>query len=193
MNFKIGWAKITNVGNATANWFKQQIEYRGKVSNCQIVYPYGYHAHAKIDESMVLLFGVNTPDNKAGIPFHPNVRPELKPGEVAVYQPGSNTIIKFDEEGNIIINTDVNITLTCADLVATAKNITATAETQVTVTAPNVTLEGDVTITGDLTVEGDSHLKGNNQLGTGGPAIARVGDSVSGGVITSGSGSNTAS
>lgn len=48
-------------------------------------------------------------------------------------------------------------------------------------------IEADVEITGDTTISGDLSNDGQTSLSGGGPAIARVGDLVDGGVITSGS------
>ena len=58
----------------------------------------------------------------------------------------------------------------------------------------NIVAPGGVNITGPLTVNGTTNLIGAVNLGaTGGPAVARVGDTVSGGVITSGSSDVSAS
>lgn len=149
---KIGWAKITAAGDSVAKFFTQQITYRNKVSNVLVVYPYGYHANAKVDESLVLMFGVNgDSENKAGIPFQPNIRPDLKEGEVAIYQPGTNTVIKFLQNENIVINTDKDIEAAC-------DNMTVTAATKVTVTAPNTEFVSDVKVTGNFEVTGSSTL-----------------------------------
>lgn len=146
-----GWAKITNVGNSAAQWFIQQITYRKKVSDCIIHYPYGFHANAKIDTSVVYWMGVGgDASNKIGFAWNPNIRPNLEEGEVAVYQPGTNTLITFLADGTIQLDSDV----------------------AVNVTSPTVTIAGDVTIEGNLQVDGVA------TLGSGGAAIARSGDPV---------------
>jgi len=134
----IGWAKITKAGDSIAQWFIQQITYRGKVSKCLVVYPYGYHANAKPDESFVLMLHVNgNAEDKAGIPFNPFTRPDLKEGEVAVYQPGSNTLIKFLADG---------------------AGIEITNDTKVTITSPEVEMSGNLTVIGNIDVAGDTTL-----------------------------------
>ena len=67
-----------------------------------------------------------------------------------------------------------------------------------TVTKSSILLaaDGSIQITGNVTINGDLNVTGKTNLGVGGPAIARVGDSVMVGVntgfITSGSTNNTA-
>lgn len=168
------WAKITKAGNSATNWFLQQITYKGRVSDCVIVFPYGYHANAKVDKSIVLVFGVGgDSENKAGIAWDPFNRPDLVEGEVAIYLPETNTFIKLGVDENITINTDKDIIATCAnatitanaDITATCVNaeITASADatvnavnvninatTAATITAPIITLDGNVIGTGTL-------------------------------------------
>lgn len=144
-----GWAKIVKAGVSTAQWFIQQISYRKKVSKCLIQYPYGFHANAKANESIVFWMGVNgDPSNKIGFAWNPNVRPDLLEGEVAVYQPGTNTLVKFLVDGTVQLDSDV----------------------AVNVTSPEATIDGNVTITGNLQVDGIA------TLGSGGALIARQGD-----------------
>jgi len=124
--FKSGWAKITAAGDSTAQWFRQQITYRGRVSKSIIYYPYGFHANAKSNKSSCVWIGVNgDASNKLGFAWDAQVRPDLKEGEVAFYQPETNTIIKFDVDGNILINTDkdVNITSTGGEVNINAPQI----------------------------------------------------------------------
>ena len=61
---------------------------------------------------------------------------KLKEGEVAIYQPGTNTVIKFLEDESIEVITDSFIK----------------------VTAPESEVVGNVTITGHLTVTGSTTL-----------------------------------
>lgn len=124
------WAKVTKAGDNTKNWFVQQINYKGKVSNVLPVFPYGFFAHAKTEKSLGLIFCVGgKTENKAGILFDPINRPELLEGEIAIYQPETNTIIKFLQDQSITVTTDLTI-----DVSATAVNIT-----------------GKATVTGDVT------------------------------------------
>ncbi len=120
------WAKVTSVGNSAANWFTQQISYKGRISNAAVVYPYGMHANAKPDESLALVIIVGgKAQNKAAIVYNPNIRPDLKEGEVAIYQPGSTTIIKLAANGNVEI------------------------------VAPNVNITGSLNVSGNITAQGE--------------------------------------
>ena len=150
--FKSWWAKVTRAGNSTLSWFKQQITYRGKVSNSVFYFPYGFHANTKVDKTTCVWFGINgDASNKLGFAWDAQVRPDLKEGEVAFYQPETNTIIWFDVDGNINIHTDVDINATC-------ENINVTATTKATVTAPESEFVGNVTVSGNLTVTGNTAL-----------------------------------
>ena len=141
--FKSGWAKITRAGNSAANWFTQQITYKGNVSESAIVFPYGFHANATVNDSIVVWIGVaGNAENKAGIAFQPNIRPDLLEGEVAVYQPASNTIIKFLQDESIVVITDNKI-----DVTAPIVNITG-----------DVNIAGNTVMTGNLTVTGSTTL-----------------------------------
>ncbi len=149
-------SKIVDAGKDFTNGFFQKVFYRGKTANALIVYPFGYHANANND-SIVLTFGVNgQAENRAGIPWDLKNRPVLKQGEIALYQPAANitTIIKFDESGNILMDTN-------ADLIANCKNATITATTKITGTAPDIEWVGNTKITGDFEVTGDTTLGSN--------------------------------
>ncbi len=73
-----------------------------------------------------------------------------------MYQPGTNTLIKFLADGTVELNSDV----------------------AVNVTSPEITVMGNATIAGDVTIEGNLQVDGVATLGAGGAAIARSGDPV---------------
>jgi phage gp45-like len=147
------WAKITQAGNSAANWFRQQITYKEKVSNCAVIYPYGFHANAVPNESLALVFMVGcNAQNKVGIAYNPNKRPDLKEGEVAVYQPTTNTEIKIDQSGNIIITTDNDVVLNSDNININSGDITLNG---------NVAINGDLSITGSVTNDSTNIGKGH--------------------------------
>lgn len=169
------WAKVTSAGDSAANWFVQQIFYKGRTSNTAVIYPYGMHANAKIDESLALVLHVgNKAQNKVAIVYNPTIRPDLAEGEIAIYQPGSNTIIKIDVDGNIEIISDGKINITAestnttaesVNIIAESVNITAEsvniipesidimAET-INIMANSVNIDGDLNVTGEITGNG---------------------------------------
>ena len=133
------WSKIVKAGDSTANWFVQQISYRGKTSSATIYFPYGFHANPKAEESVCFWSAVgDDPANKIGFAWNPSVRPDMAEGEVSVYHPETGSVIKFLASGNIELTTETDVTLTAA-------NINATATGSAIVTAPTITLDGSVT------------------------------------------------
>lgn len=143
-----------------------QASYYGKTSKYEQIYPYGFAANAP-KGTFVLMFDIGGEEqNLSGIPYSSKTRyKNLKPGEVALGNFAKKTIIKFDENGNIIINApDENITIESGKNItiksgqdvniesANAINITASAN--VTLTANNLIIQNDTTINGKLTVNG---------------------------------------
>jgi hypothetical protein len=133
-------AIITSVGDSTFNWFKQQITYNNKVAKPIVIYyPYGMHANAKPDgKSGVVVVPLNNdPSNRIGFASRFNSRPDLAEGDVAIYLPDTNTILKYvAEDESIEVVTDSTLTVTC----------------------PESAINGNVTINGNLTVTGTTAL-----------------------------------
>lgn len=168
------WAKITKAGNSAANWFRQQITYKNKLSNCTIVYPYGFHANATANDSLALVFAVGcNAENKAAIAYNPNIRPNLSEGEVAVYSPSTSTEIILNRDGDVRINSkkDVlidssnQVTVNCIDCTINATNsANITALVSVDITAPIINLNGAVNVSGTATFAG-AILSGGKDIG----------------------------
>jgi phage gp45-like len=122
------WAKITKAGDDTRQFPVQQVTYLGKVGDCLMIFPYGFHANLT-DDSIVAMFAMYGQEaNRAGIGYTPQTRPQLAEGEVAVYHPRTGTMVKLQASGDVLID------------------------------APNVAFTGNVTIEGDLTVTGNTAL-----------------------------------
>lgn len=156
------------------NYPVAQVAWLGKLGDVIMLQPYGRRSQAPIN-SLVLLFNILGDEaNRIGIEFDPVSMPPDKmfSGEYEIGNYITTATIRFNETGGIDIKsmTDINMTVRSAGSV----NIVV-SEGDVNVTATNINLNGKV------------------NLGSGGPAIARVGDSVVGGVITTGSGNHTAS
>lgn len=127
----IRWAKITIAGDDTGQFPVQQVTYLGKVGDCLMIFPYGFHANLT-DDSLVAMFAMHgQEENRAGIGYTPQTRPQLAEGEVAVYHPSTGTMIKLQASGDILID------------------------------APNVRFTGNVDIDGNLNVDGDTTLGAN--------------------------------
>lgn len=168
----VRWSKITKSSPDDQQRPSQQMEYLGKVGDGIIVFPYGLHANVPPD-ILTLMFAIEGhSENRAAIPFNTTKRPKLAAGEVAFFHPLlPDMLIKLQANGKMLIKSGVSVD----------------------VDAPEATFSGNVTIAGDLQVAGDFNVDGTATLGgSGGAAIARTGDAVSGGVITGGSATHKA-
>lgn len=146
----VRWARITAAGGDSKSYPIQQVEYKGKVGDCLMVFPYGHHANLTPD-SLVAMFAVEgDADNRAGIGWTPTIRPKLLEGEVAIYHPLTGTIIKFNQAGGININAVAEITVDAPSVVVNAPDIEMNS-TNHTINTTNYELncvEGDATATG---------------------------------------------
>lgn len=151
---------------------KVQVRTQSVERECLALYPYGYFANAPKGALAVLLNLNGQEDNKVGIPFIPQEDfdgaegrfKDLQPGEVLVGNLLTRAFVKFDLDGNVEVEAPGDVYVTALG--------------NVTISAGDVTIQAENAI-----VDADSVSLG----GSGGPAVARVGDSVANGVITSGS------
>lgn len=91
-------------------------------------------------------------------------------------------LLGFKSKPNVISDVSTTAAELRSDDGSTKVSLNPTAQT-VTVNAPGgIAMNGNLVVNGNLTATGDVDLGG-----TSGPAVARVGDTVSGGVITAGS------
>ena len=159
-------SQITRVSGDVNSFQTAQISYMGRVSDTEILWPYGMYGNVPINSLCVTLAVNGQEENKVTLPSrsHKRIRRNLKAGEVGIGNFNTQSEVFFDADGNILI-------ISKGDLVVTVVG-------NVTINAQNVTLGDKV------------------NLGSGGAAIARVGDSVqvgaSTGTITSGSANHTA-
>lgn len=111
----------------------QQITYNGKAVDCVMLNPFGFHANLDPD-TMVGVFAVEGDEsNRFAMGGHTKTRPKLAQGEVAVFHPKTQSIIKFEADGTISINT---------------------AAKDVNITAANVNIDGNLTVSGTSGLEG---------------------------------------
>lgn len=100
-------SKVVKAGQQTSvvgrqGFYTQQVEYDEAVDNCIMAFPYGYHANLTND-SLVVTMGVKgDAGNRIGFGWTPLIRPDLKPGEVAIYSPDNlSQLIKFRREPGV--------------------------------------------------------------------------------------------
>lgn len=169
------FAKITGPADNEKQFPVQQMTYKGKVVDCLQIFPYGVYANLS-DDCLGVMFSIDgNPENRAAISYTPKLRPnDLEQNEIAFYHPYTGAFIKSRNNGDLEIDcqqdTPGNIIVNCVN-----------AEV-------NATEDVDVNAGGDVNVEatGDANVTASNvnvdasqtNLGTGGPAIARVGDSI---------------
>lgn len=124
---------------------------------------YGFTSVALPGAEGIVLFvgGVHSHAAVIGVDDRRYRKKDLQPGEVAIYD-DQGQFIHIKRDG-IYIETDKKVTVNADSVEVTAESVDVTAES-VTITSDDINLGG-----------------------TGGPAVARVGDTVAGGVITSGS------
>lgn len=177
---------VTNIASKDKDNFQTvQADYNGKTGNVEVVWPYGFSASAP-EGSLLLMFNVlGQEENRAGLVSYPQKRfKELKSGEVMVGNFETGNYTKYNADGDTEIYSK-------NDLVATV-----TRDLNIHVTGNlNMIVDGDCDI--NCTSGNAVNLHGKyNVGGSGGPAIARVGDQVqvgaSIGTIITGSTEHTA-
>lgn len=152
----VKYAELTNVGKDDGHYPISQVKYNQRVADFYVVYPYGMSANAPADSLVVMMNMMGQEENRAGIASLPMQRfKDLKIGEVAFGNFLTKSYVKFKEDGSIEIVSENNLTV---EVKGPLTDITCTGV--INVTAPIVNL-GEVV-----------------NLGTGGAAIARVGDQV---------------
>lgn len=160
------WARIVSPGTDDKQFATQQMEYRGKIADGLIVFPYGLHGNVPAD-ALALMFAVGgDPENRAAIAWTPKDRPQLAGGEVAFYHPPTDGWIIWRESGDLEIitgnNGGGNVSITCKNATVTAsENVgincaqaNITASESATIDTPETTITGNLSVGGDATVTG---------------------------------------
>lgn len=207
--------KVTLAKEDTTGYPLTQVSFNGKTVDIEYLYPYGSHG-VPPNESIGVGFNILAyEENKVGIFYNADMRPKgLKPGEYAAGNFSIDSLMKFLETGEISITSSngSKVVISEGGAITLSGKAGAIIELDdvgdVNITAPTTTVNGELVVTGGvavgggINVTGASALTGGASLGSGGAAIARVGDAVqvtnvqSGsstrtGTITSGSSNNT--
>ncbi len=173
----IKWSRVTNPGADNEDQPISQIEYMDRAATSVMIWPYGMGAVAPADALCITMSVGADEVNRASIATVPKSRVKgLKPGETFFGNPITGSLFIFLQDGklNATIKGDMDLTID--------GKLTVTSKEDIEMTAPNVIINGNIEVSGSLNA-----LGGVNLGGVGGKAIAGVGDTVSGGVITSGS------
>jgi len=151
-----------------------QVSYMGKAVETEMLWLYGTYGSVPLN-SLCPTWSVGAQEeDRVTLPArsHDRIKRDLKPGEYGVGNHLTGSTVFFDADGNVVI-------ISKNDLKITVEN------------------DADITISGDATIKANNvTIDAKVNLGIGGPAIARVGDSVlvggDSGVITGGSANHTA-
>lgn len=195
-------AYITLPDDDHGNFHVAQLSYFGNATRSQIIYPYGINANAPKD-TLVLVMNVQAQEeNLVGIAYAQKERfKNLKVGEVTVGSPKTGSYVKFLENGDIEIFSNNNINLTGKNVKISGETVELEAIQDINLTSPDITItSGAYTSTfgsgGDFEINSvNFNVNAHVELGIGGAAIARVGDTVNvsgvDGTITSGGTNNS--
>lgn len=176
-----------------------EVSYLGKNGIAELLNPYGFNAMPPLG-TQVLIFSVNSVEaNRICLAYSQKNRfKNLNEGEVVVGNPVQETYIKFDDEGDIIVevkrdfevNVQRNVKVTVGrdmdidisggrDInIDIARDMNADIDRDLNLDVArniNINIPGNINITNANTVNVDASQV---NLGTGGAAIARAGDPV---------------
>lgn len=154
---------VSNINDDTGNFCTAQVKWgSNKVSNVEVILPYGLSSCAPLG-SLALMFNVfGQESNQAAIINYPPKRfKRLKPGEVAIGNFLTKSVIKFLENGdieitglnnqNITIAGDVNLTVNGNINATIGGTLTANITGNTTITSPVTQLNGALQVTGEIT------------------------------------------
>lgn len=159
-------AVITGPADNNQQYPVQQVSFKRKTANCEMIFPYGVYSNPASNSSGVVMFSIDGNDsNRAGIPYTPDRPIDLEQDEVSFYHPKTKTFVKMRNNGDIEIDTDVE---------SKGGNIIVNTVDANIVASGNVSAE----IGGDATVEvaGNSNLTvdGNVEVEVGGNMNADI-------------------
>jgi phage gp45-like len=167
-------AYISNVATDDKHYHIVQISYLSpkKTANSELINPYGLYTNPP-NGLQALTFSVQAhEENKICMAYSQADRfKNLKEGETLIGNTKTQSFIKFDSDGNIIIDSKAKV------IINSAKDITVECKGKI-----NINSSQEI----DISTEQDVNVKANNvkvdaskvDLGVGGQNIARLGDAV---------------
>lgn len=160
----IRWAVVEDDGGDRGPVSWQQVRILDQSGRSVQWYPFGYFALAPAGSIAVSARMSNQPDALVHFAGSPRERPGARPGECGIYHPATGAIIRFVEDGSIVVETPGDVSVEAAGDVAVnvGGNLSAlvggtaaiTAATSATVTAPSIVAAGNVNVTGNLDQDG---------------------------------------
>jgi phage gp45-like len=142
-----------------------QVTGLNKTNNCIELYPYGYSANAPTNSMVAMWESMGDTSNLMGVAFSTQSRFKgLNPGESQIGNELTKSSIKFDKDGNIIIDAPLNgdiiinalngnaqITIDQDLNITVSGNININATGNTTITSPMVTIAGNLQVSGSIT------------------------------------------
>ena len=161
-------AYITKASKDDKNFHIAQASYMGQVADVEILTPYGLYSTLPVNSHVVLWNLNGNEENRVGFGNTPPSRFKgLAAGEVVVGSPQTASNVKFDQDGQVVVTGKNGTTIT----IDPSGNISISTQGNFSLNA-----------TGDVIINGASIQLNGNSIG-----VARLGDTVGGGVITSAS------
>ena len=165
------WSRVAQAGADDLTFPVQRVSYRGKLADCLMLFPFGFHANLTPDSLLATFAMGGNAEDRVGIGGDPRERPRLAEGEVVVYHPPTGSMIHFRASGDI-------------DITAVGE-LNVKAE-KVTVDAPLSVFTGSVEIQGGLdNTAGEADFGTIRSNGTG------IDDGHTHGGVTTGGGSTS--
>ena len=148
-------AVVTLTNKDSGQFAATQVSWmRDKTATTEVVHPYGLSSNAPLG-SLALMFNVmGQEENRAAIIYDPKNRfKNLKPGEVALGNFVTKSVVKFLENGDIDITgmADQNINITGNSNITVGGNVTLNVTGNTDITSPVVTVNGELRTTGEIT------------------------------------------
>lgn len=156
-------AFITNV-DTTKSPYKLQVTSYGVARDTTMLMPYGLVANPD-DNTEGLTFSIGADGSRMYcMPFNPNLIPRGSKGDVILFS-NKTTKITLKKNGNINVETNTNVNVSCKELTASCETAEVNATTA-DVNAATINLNGNVNISGNLVVTGTSTLVSTTTIET---------------------------
>lgn len=155
---------VTAGSEDTADYQTAKVSYLEKDTTVEHLTPYGVYSNPPVDSIGVVFLIAADEDNRFAILNRPDIRfKNLKSGEVAIGNPLTESVIKFDENGDITIVGKNNLKVT---IEGSAEIISSQ---EVKLTAPSVVMSNGGVTDGlvkfsDLEIWANSHF--HNVIGS---------------------------
>jgi len=83
----------------------QQISYKGRSGDAELIFPYGFHANVPTETLLTVWHIDGQPSNKVALAGSAEKRIQVKTGEVVMYHPDTKAQVYFQNGGKILVKT----------------------------------------------------------------------------------------